>query len=231
MRSLLVLTILLISVAVNAETYTVNISPKAYNRIVLPVPPSRVVIPPDAEFVERPMLHNNDTGLLLKPVDGAADTTILIELETGESFSLLLKTDDELEVGAVFRYRDASDFSNKPKREERPSDGFIAKTIEAAYRGEVPEGMGEVAGLAPIVLRVDKTETECNCHAELRLNPINKYRGSQHEVSVYRLSSNKLLAIDPRDFWRKGVVAVMIEDDVVSKGAFPMMIIMESIND
>ncbi len=61
----------------------------------------------------------------------------------------------------------------------------------------------------------------------LRLTAETQYRGSGHVVNVYRLSSDVAVEVEPRDFYRQGVVAISLEGDTVSEGDRPRMIVVE----
>jgi len=202
-------------------------SPAAYNRIVLPSPFHNVVIPPSAQLQERPLPLNNNRGLLIRPRAGADDIPVLIELSDGEVFTVNIKTDNSKKTGQVFRYRSAPDKSTPPANAYRAHDDFIARVMSNAIEGSEPRDMGSVALGRSMALTIDMSQTACQCYPELLLKSKASYRGAGHYLNVYQLSSDRLIEVDPRDFWRDGVVAVTIQGDVAGPGSSPLMAILE----
>lgn len=202
-------------------------SPFAYNRIVLPSAFHNVVIPPSAQLQERPMPLNDNRGLLIRPRAGAADIPLLVELDDGEVFTINIKTDNTKKSGQVFRYRNAPDKSTPPTNAYRAHDDFIARVMSNAIEGDEPRDMGSVALGRSMALTIDMSQTACRCYPELLLKSKASYRGAGHYLNVYQLSSDKLIEIDPRDFWREGVVAVTIQGDVAGPGSSPLLAILE----
>lgn len=209
------------------DEYEMLASPYAYNRIVLPTSYTSVVIPPSAELEERPMAMGDNKGLLIRPRVSASDIPVIVELDDGEVFTVVIKTDNGLEKGQVFRYRNAPDKSQVPSNEHRANDDFIARVMTNVFEGDSPMDMGEVAKGPSMVFTLDKSGTACNCYPELTLTSIKSYRGAGHWLNVYRLSSDRLIEVDPRDFWRDGVVAVTIQGDVAGATTAPLMAILE----
>jgi|GEM_PF-2049029 len=194
----------------------------AYNRLVFPEPYAQVVIPPDAPLADDPIPLSGHRGLLLRPREGASGAIpVFVQLRSGASFTVRLKPEDGAEP-AVFRYRDAPDMAAKPQQERRPADRWIAETVLAALDGERPEGFEASEPPRPARLVLDEADGE-----SVRLTPETAWRGSRHRLRVYRLQADRMVNVEPRDFYRQGVVAVTVEGDVVGPHHRPRLIILE----
>nr|WP_243470424.1 type-F conjugative transfer system secretin TraK [Halomonas lionensis] len=90
----------------------------------------------------------------------------------------------------------------------------------SAFQGARPSGF-EPAGAPP------SARLEMPNGGTLKLTAETQYRGSGHVVNIYRLSSDTSLEVEPRDFYRDGVVAVSLEGDTVSERDQPRMIVVE----
>lgn len=199
---------------------TVQAATDAYNRIVLPEAYEQIVIPPDAPLADEPIPLDQHRGLLLRPREGAEKAIpVFVQLKSGESFTVRLKPDDEADP-AVYRYRDAPDVSEQPSK-ARPDDQWISETMIAAFEGERPDGFEATDPPAGGRLVLGNGE------GALELAPVEAWRGSQHRLSVYRLSSDRLVNVEPRDFYREGVVAVSVEGDVASTRHHPRLFVLE----
>lgn len=206
---------------VHAESLNVTASTREYNRLVFPEPYDRIVIPPTAALADKPMPLQGHRGVLIRPAPGAGPIPVFVQLRSGESFTVRLIPDDKA-PGAVFRYRDATDYSVPPPKVGRPADTWIAEVMLQALEGERPDGF-ESADLPPAArLYLDPKADD-----RLELQPVARYRGSLHELSVYRLRSTKLVNVEPRDFYREGVVAVLVESDVTSQTDNPLLLVLE----
>lgn len=215
----------LVSTVSMAQTFEVRASTKDYNRLVFPSPYDSVVIPPSANLAEEPIPLAGHRSVLLRPSKGAKTIPVFVQLKTGDSFTVKLIPGTSSD-GAVFRYKDAQDMSRGPSEVSRPNDKWISRAILAAYEGKAPGGFSNT-DLPPAARLVYDSEKE----KELKLAPLAKYRGSQHKISVYQLQSDHLTNIEPRDFYRDGVVAVSLEGDVVSSQHHPRLIVLEADDD
>jgi len=201
------------------EVQTVEMSTDAYNRLVFPEPYSQIVIPPEAELRDNPVPTDGKRGLLMRPADEADPFSVFVQLRSGEAFTVRVQPKSGIDA-QVFRYRNATDLSREPEQERRPQDRWIADTILSAFQGQRPNGF-EPAGAPPSArLTMPNGGT-------MRLTAEAQYRGSGHVVNVYRLSSDVAVEVEPRDFYRQGVVAISLEGDTVSEGERPRMIVVE----
>lgn len=208
--------------SVQAQSQTITASTKEYNRLVFPEPYIRVVIPPTAQLADDPIPLQGHRSLLLRPAPGAEPMSIFVQLRSGESFTVRLEPDDEAQ-GAVYRYRDAPDMSEPPGEVSRPEDTWIARVMLSALEGERPAGF-EVGPPPPAArLFLDDSQTE-----HVSLKPQARYRGSQHDLYIYRLHATQLVNVEPRDFYRTGTVAVMVEGDVASPLHTPLLLVLEA---
>lgn len=199
---------------------TVEAATDTYNRIVLPEAYEQIVIPPDAPLADEPIPLDGHRGLLLRPREGAEKAIpVFVQLKSGESFTVRLEPDDEADP-AVYRYRDAPDISEQPDQ-ARPDDQWIADTIVAVLDGERPNGFEETdpPSGGRLVLGDGSGAVE--------LDPVEGWRGSQHKLSVYRLTADRIVNVEPRDFYRDGVVAASVEGDVASPRHHPRLIVLE----
>lgn len=234
MRAVTILSLLaslFLAGAATAENYTLEASPHAYNKLVFPRAYSKIVIPPYAELQEKPMPLGDSTGLLLRPKAGAEDIPVFIELDNDETLTVTIKTNNSKKEGGIFRYRNAPDQSRAPQKAERPNDSFIARVMGSVMMGKEPLDMPRAPVGYGVTFTLDKTETSCNCMPRVLLEPVSSYKGSQHWVNVYRIHTNKLIEVDPRDFWREGVVAISVESDYASKESKPLVAILEVNNE
>lgn len=201
------------------EVETVAMSTDAYNRLVFPEPYSQIVIPPEAELRDNPVPTDGKRGILIRPADEAEPFSVFVQLKSGDAFTVKLAPEADIDA-QVFRYQNAPDLSEEPDLESRPKDSWIADTILSAFQGERPAGF-EHAG-SPTSARMEMPNG-----GTLKLEAQDKYRGSGHVVNVYALSADTSLEVEPRDFYREGVVAISLDGDVVSERAHPRMIVVE----
>lgn len=201
------------------DVQKVAVSTDAYNRLVFPEPYSTVVIPPEAELRDNPVPTDGKRGLLIRPADEAEPFSIFVQLRSGEAFSVKLEPETGIDA-QVFRYKNAPDISEQPETESRPKDRWIADTILSAFQEARPSGF-EQAGAPP------SARLEMPNGGTLKLTADTQYRGSGHVVNIYRLSSDTAIEVEPRDFYRDGVVAVSLEGDTVSEHHQPRMIVVE----
>lgn len=110
-----------------------------------------------------------------------------------------------------------------PAKVDRAADSWIADVMLQALEGGRPEGFEQAHRPPAARLFLDAEKRD-----RLDLEPQARYRGSQHELLVYRLSASKTVNVEPRDFYREGVVAVVVEGDVVSQADTPLLIVLEA---
>lgn len=211
-----------VALSAQAQDKTITASTKEYNRLVFPEPYTRIVIPPTAQLADDPIPLQGHRSLLLRPAPGAEPMSLFVQLRSGESFTVRLVPDDDAE-GAVFRYRDAPDMSEPPADENRPEDRWIAQVMLAALDGERPAGFEEGPPPPAARLFLDGDEKE-----HVSLEPLARYRGSQHDLSIYRLQATRLVNVEPRDFYRSGTVAVVVEGDVTGPSHSPLLLVLEA---
>jgi len=210
----------LASTSVLAETYEIRASTKDYNRLVFPVPYDSIVIPHESKLAEEPVPLADHKSILVRPRPGSP-IPIFVQLQNGESFTVKLIPGTASE-GAVFRYKDAQDFSDMPEYEHRPNDEWISAAVIAGYQGTVPMGFAIDQPGQPALLRVQGDE-----RTNIILVPVSRYRGSGHYLSVYQVQSDVLINIEPRDFYRKGIVAASLEGDIVGPSHHPRLVVLE----
>ena len=177
------------------------------------------MIPPEAELRDNPVPTDGKRGLLIRPAEDAEPFSVFVQLKSGEAFTVKLAPDADIEA-QVFRYRNAPDLSEKPEQESRPKDRWIADTILSAFQGGRPAGF-EPSG------RPSSARMEMPNGGTLKLTAQDQYRGSGHVVNVYVLSADTSVEVEPRDFYRAGVVAISLDGDVVSERQNPRMIVVE----
>jgi len=194
-------------------------STQDYNRLVLPEPYSQIVIPPEAQLRDNPVPTDGRRGILFRPAVDAEPFSIFVQLRSGEGFTLRIEPKDDL-LAQVFRFRNAPDLSEAPTIESRPNDRWITDTMLSVIQGERPSGFE--AATAPASAEMPMADG-----ATLRFTGESRYRGSRHVVNVYRVSADTHLEVEPRDFYRSGVVAVLIENDVVSPDASSRLVVLE----
>lgn len=222
LRPLAAAVLCLVAFSAQAHSQTITASTKEYNRLVFPEPYTRIVIPPTAQLADDPIPLQGHRSLLLRPAPGAEPMSIFVQLRSGESFTVRLEPDDDA-VGAVYRYREAPDMSEPPAEVNRPEDGWIARVMLSALEGERPTGF-EAGSLPPSArLFLDEDEKE-----HVSLKPLARYRGSQHDLSVYRLHATQLVNVEPRDFYRSGTVAIVVEGDVTGPSHTPLLLVLEA---
>ena len=215
-------------------TFEVMSSTSSYNRLVFPIPFEKIVIPNDAQLHEKPITLKDNLGVLIRPLEGARPIDVFIQLVDGKSFNLRLIPSADPE-GAVFRYEGATDAFVKPESADRAGDGWIADAFVLTLQGKEPLGFSNsTKELMPIkaVIRKDNTGEK---HAVKELNqidlkPLKKLVGSGHVITVYRLYAKQMVNIEPRDFYRDGVVAISIDGDVVGREHNPVMVVLEKSN-
>lgn len=207
------------------DHYEIRASTTEFNRLVFPEPYSQIVIPPDAALQEAPVPLADYRGLLIRPLPGAKDIPVFVQLISGSSFTVRLVPATSSE-GAVFRYKQAEDLSKKPNIEERPEDSWIARTILAVYEGKTPQGFEAIVQPEHVELRY-----QGNGAFNLVFTPVAQYQGGRHRLKVYRLSSKKLINVEPRDFYKEGLIAAAVESDVVSPGHSPLLVVLEALDE
>lgn len=232
----LLLATLLSPVAFADGSFEVMASSEGYNRLMFPVPFQKIVIPPDAQLQEKPISLKDNLGLLLRPSENARPINVFVQLVDGQAFTVRLLPSSS-PIGAVFRYGDADDASAKPEKEGRPNDGWIADVFVKAAQGEKPSGFERKEGLMPVKVFVrPQIETASKEHNEKALNqidmtPVAHYVGSGYSLKLYRLHAKKMINVEPRDFFRSGIIASAIDGDVISPIHNPLIIVLEAKND
>lgn len=219
-----------VNAAAKDDTYTIMASTDAYNRLVFPVPYQKIVIPPDAEVQEAPVSLKDNMGILIRPSRGAQPISIFVQLVTGEAFTVRMTPSSNPE-GTVFRYKGAADIQIKPAKAERPEDGWIADAMVNAAQGKTPLGFETGAALVPIKAIIAPRDPDGRYNADklnrIDLTPVNNWVGSGYRLKVFRLSAKSPINIEPRDFYRDGVIAVAIDGDIASRNNTPLMVLLE----
>ncbi|GLR65094.1 hypothetical protein [Marinospirillum insulare] len=236
MRKVVHLLILLLafnaSLAVaKTDNYEMMVSTVGYNRLMFPVPYSQIVLPPDAQLSEDPVSLQGNYGLLIKPAQGARPITVFVQLIDGRAFNVNLIPSSKPE-GAVFRFAQADDTQVKPASVNRPDDGWIADVFVQAFQNKTPTGF-EIRSdnLLPIkAILAPKTgdKKPADQLNQLDLMPVAMFDGSGYRVRVYRLASNNVINIEPRDLYNESVVALAIDGDVVSQQHNPTLVVLEA---
>lgn len=217
--------------AEQSKNFELMASTSSYNRLVFPVPYERIVIPQDAQLRENPISLKGNLGLLVRPSEGARPIDIFVQLVDGRAFNITLIPSADPNA-AVFRYDNADDVQLKPEAIDRANDGWIADAFVLAAQGKKPLGF-EISrdDLLPIkaVIKPNPIAGKHNISTlnQLDMQPIKKYSGSGHTISIYRLHAKGMINIEPRDFYRQGIVAVSVDGDVVGPDHTPLVIILE----
>lgn len=216
------------------DNYNVMASTEAYNRLVFPVPFQKVVIPPDAEVREVPVALKDNLGILIRPAPGAQPVNVFVQLVNGESFTVRLTPSSNPEA-SVFRYRNATDVQAKPNKVDRPEDGWLTDVIVNAIEGKTPEGFEKGVELPPIRAIVAPKgvngEVSINKANRIELTPSAHFVGSGYSLKVYRLFAKEAINVEPRDFYREGVIAVSVDGDIVSQKHNPLLVMLEAVNE
>lgn len=233
--AVLALTVLL-ALPVIAESpdsnFEVMSSTSSYNRLVFPIPFEKIVIPNDAQLHEEPITLKDNLGVLIRPLEGARPIDVFIQLVDGKSFNVRLIPSADSE-GAVFRYEGASDAFVKPESVDRAGDSWIADAFVLTLQGKEPLGFATSSeNLLPIkaVIRADGDKSDIKTLNQIDLKPLKRLVGSGHVITVYRLYAKQMVNVEPRDFYRDGIVAVSIDGDVVGQDHNPVMVVLEKKN-
>lgn len=226
----------------NADTATSNkskdnfelmASTTSYNRLVFPIPYQKIVVPNDAQLRETPISLKDNLGILIRPQAGARPIDLFVQLVDGQAFNIRL-TPSASPDGAVFRYDNADDAQVKPYAVSRANDGWIADAFVLVSQDKKPIGFERSenkANMLPIKAMV-RPGNAGGVYDEKSLNqidlvPMRRYSGSGHTINVYRLHAKNMVNVEPRDFYRDGIVAVSIDGDVVGPKHNPLMIVLE----
>lgn len=232
MHFLMMLLALNASLAIaKTDNYELMVSTVSYNRLMFPVPYSKIVLPPDARLSEDPVSLQGNYGLLIKPAQMAKPITVFVQLIDGRAFNVTLIPSSKPE-GAVFRYAQADDTQVKPVSVNRPDDGWIADVFVQAFQNKTPTGFEKRSDkLMPIKAILEPkagSKIPADQVNQLDLIPIALFDGSGYRVRVYRLMSFNKINIEPRDFYNDGLVAIAIDGDLVSQQHNPTMIVLEA---
>lgn len=239
----LIIPLFVLSAFAQAKTFTVKASTQSYNRLMFPVPYQKIVIPHNANLREKPIALQGNRGILIRPAPGANPINVFVQLVSGEAFTVRLVPSSNPK-GAVFRFHGATDTMKPPKDVSRPDDGWLADVFVNVVQGKKPAGFEDGAALMPIraVIAPGQAVTtqweqvgtnargqtiDADALNNILLTPIHHYIGSGYSVRVYRLSATQLVNVEPRDFYRKGQIAVAIDGDVVGPHQTPLMVVLE----
>lgn len=204
----------------NALADTVELATDGYNRLVFPEPYSKIVFTPESPLhgAPLPLAEKRSVLVRLKP-DAKNNAYAFVQLVSGETFPLTLVPKGDLEP-VTWRYKQAADSLPQDKKlMGRPEDKWLVETMFAPLDNKIPEGFDQIPAqgasqLGPIIASV-----------------VARFRAPGYLLTEFRLTSDILTPIKERDFYRKGVAAVMLETDVVSPEHQPHLLVLEHTDD
>lgn len=200
-----------------ADTPLVVMSDQDYTRLELPAPFARIVFPPGTQLDGQPIsLADGRVVLVRFKPEFSRRVTAHFELVDGRVLSVQLEQRKGVKP-TVWRAPGLSD--QVPRLSGRPDDKWIRDLFLSAIMQGQPASMDPIA-LPPAAQM-----------GALRAHPEAAWAGSGYRMLRYRLQSDSLLSISPPDFYRDGVVAVLVETDVVSPSHSPVLLVLEEARD
>lgn len=185
-----------------------------YAQLNLPSPFLKIVFPPKTELDGKVVSLNGGKTLLIKFMANSIKKTLIgyISLQDGT----LLRVGFRQAKGAtppVWTAPGVAD--NIPQRQTPAAVSWIVKVMRSTVMDGKPAGM--TATNLPSPENV----------GALQIKPLAAWSGGGYRLLEYKLESKSLLSVSPRDFYRKGVVAVLTQTDTVSASQSPALLILE----
>ncbi|AOV18786.1 hypothetical protein BJI67_16230 (plasmid) [Acidihalobacter aeolianus] len=204
------------TVAHASPSYPVLTVPEhgGYAQINLPDYFSKIVFPPGTELDGKAVSLNHGKTILLKFMPNSIKGTLIgfISLQNGQV----------IRVGFRQRKGAPPPVWYAPGRDISIHHWHTPPTLHwivGAMRSTVM--YGKPKGMVPVHLPPAATI------GAIKASPLAAWSSGGYTLLEYRLSSKTLTAIEPRDFYRSGVVAVLTQADVVSPVHSPAILILE----
>lgn len=189
-----------------------------YAQINLPDTFSKVVFPPGTELDGKAVALNHGRTLLLKFMPHSIKHILIgfISLSNGR----VIRIGFEQKGGAQPPVWSAPGLhTNVRSWHTPPTLNWIVKVMRSTVMYGKPQGM--VATTLPPAATM----------GSISAVPLGAWSSGGYTLLEFRLRSQKLASIEPRDFYRKGVVAVLAQTDVVSPVHSPAILILERTDD
>lgn len=202
-------------VSAYAAAYPILEVPNAgFAQLNLPQPFAKIVFPPGTELDGKVVSLDGGRTVLIKFAPHSIKKLIIgyILLADGTTLRIGFRQ----VKGATPPVWDAPGVSDTiPQRTTEPAVGWIVHKMRSTVITGSPDGMSSTdlpAGgyLGPI-----------------KVTPLAAWAGGGYELLEYKLTSKTLVSVEPRNFYRKGVVAVLTQADTVSAAQSPVVLIME----
>jgi hypothetical protein len=207
---------------------TVTVSDRDFNRFVFPAPVRKLVMPAGSPVLGQPVYMANNTVVLVQFQRGADKPfEFIVETEQGtvHSVRVLPRPID----GVVYRVDGAreprSGTDARRTSEDAPSAtprGADIELLKRVVAGDIPSGFDPVSLPAPT--RFEK----------FTVVPLAGWSdGASRRVMAFSLVAvpGQTAVVAPPQFYRPGIVAVMVDGDVVDAQNSPTLYAVEEVND
>lgn len=185
-----------------------------FAQINLPRDFSKIVFPPGTQLDGKVVSLHGGTTILIKFKPHSIKHMIIgyISMANGQTLRVGFR---QVKGASPPVWNAPGVSSNIPKRNTEPAVGWIVHKMKSTVMNGAPTGMSSAdlprgGNLGPI-----------------QVIPLAAWTGGGYKLLEYKLTSSKLESIEPRNFYRKGVVAVLTQSDTVSKSQSPKVLIME----